>query len=353
MRIVLLSPLPPYRGGIAQFGDKLLTSLRDDSNEVTGVNYSHLYPGFLFPGKTQFENGIRSAEGLLHSYQPFSWFGARKKIRAIKPDLLISQWWHPFFAPCLTAVNPGGIKSVAICHNIMPHESMPLAGIFANRFFKKQDILAVHSKPAEEEAAKMGRKVIRLFHPLYDQYLNTGMEREQARQKLGLKTHHKALLFFGMVREYKGFDILLEACELLPAEYRVIAAGENYTRRAFTSERLLWENSFIPNCDVGTWFNAADIVVLPYRNASQSGITQIALAFGKPLVVTDKGGLSEVVDPGRTGIIADQATPDSLAKAIMECSQLSGSEITAERIAVKASEYSWSSYVKKLMKAVQ
>jgi len=351
MRIALLSPLPPYRGGIAQFGDKLISSLTDHDCQVTGVNYSHLYPGYLFPGKTQFENGFRHAEGMLHSYQPFSWPGARKKIRALEPDLILSQWWHPFFAPCLTAVNPGGIKSVAICHNILPHESIPLSASFAHRFFKKQDLLAVHSKPAEGEAEKTGRNVVRLFHPLYDQYLNTGMERGQAREKLGLKPDQKALLFFGLVREYKGLDILLDACELLPPKYRVIAAGENYTRRAFISERLLWENSFIPQSDVGTWFNAADIVVLPYRSASQSGIAQIALSFGKPLVVTDTGGLAETVDPGRTGIVAASATPRCLAEAIVECSDLCGTEITAERIKAKAAEFTWDSYVNKLLEA--
>lgn len=358
MKIALISPLPPYRGGIAQFGKMLLSELKRENCDVTGINYSHLYPGFLFPGKTQYEVGYSEAQGILHSYQPFSWKKTRKYIKNMEPDLIITQWWHPFFAPCLTAVNPGGIKSVAICHNINPHESFPFAKAFAKRFFKKQDILAVHSRQAEEQARKwkwewkLGSKVVKLFHPIYDQYLNTGLPREEARKKLGLQPSQKALLFFGLVREYKGLDILLQACELLPEEYRVIAAGENYTDRDFKSSRLLWENSFIPDNDVGTWFNAADIVVLPYRRASQSGISQIALAFRKPLVVTDKGGLSETVDQGKTGVIADQATPESLAEAILECSSLTGNKITTARIATKASEFSWESYTQKLLEAI-
>ncbi len=352
MKIVLLSPLPPYRGGIAQFGNMLLSALRKENCEVAGVNYSHLYPGFLFPGKTQFEEGHNHSDGLLHSYLPFSWRKAKQEIRNMKPDLVISQWWHPFFAPCLTAVNPGSIKSAAICHNIIPHEFFPLSGVLSSRFFRKQDLLAVHSQQAEDQAAATGRKVVRLFHPIYDQYLRTGLGRKAARQKLGLEPDQKALLFFGLVREYKGLDILLEACELLPEKFRVIAAGENYTDRDFKSPGLIRENSFIPDSDVGTWFNAADIVVLPYRRASQSGIAQIALAFGKPMVVTNRGGLAETVDPGRTGIVADHATPASLAEAIMECSALSGKEITTERIALKASEFSWASYAKKLLEAI-
>ncbi|MCK5786384.1 MAG: glycosyltransferase [Candidatus Sabulitectum sp.] len=352
MKIVLLSPLPPYRGGIAQFGNMLLSALERQDLDVTGVNYSHLYPGFLFPGKTQYEEGSAGAQGLLHAYQPFSWKKTREKIREMQPDVILSQWWHPFFAPCLTAVNPGGIRSVAICHNILPHESFPLAETLSRRFFNKQDLLAVHSQQAEEQAATTGRRIIRLFHPVYNQYLGTGLPREQARGKLGIKPGEKALLFFGLVREYKGLDILIEACNLLPEEFRIIAAGENYTDRNFTSPRLLWENSFVPDNDVGTWFNAADIVVLPYRNASQSGIAQIALAFNKPMVVTDAGGLRETVDPGRTGVVAEHATPEYLSAAILECAALTGKSITTENIALKASEFSWESYVRTLLEAI-
>lgn len=209
----------------------------------------------------------------------------------------------------------------------------------------------VHSEQAEREAALTGRRSIRLFHPIYDQYLSTGLPRAEARKKLGLKPEEKALLFFGLVREYKGLDILIEACNLLPEKYRIIAAGENYTDHNYESPRLLWKNSFIPDSDVGTWFNAADIVVLPYRSASQSGIAQIALAFRKPMVVTDKGGLAETIDPGRTGIAAELATPESLAEAILKCSALTGKEITTGRIAAKASEFSWASYTDKLLEA--
>lgn len=350
MKIVFISPLPPYRGGIAQFGKMLVTALEDEGNKVFCVNFSYLYPGFLFPGKTQYEDGYTSSKGSLNSCNPFSWSKTKQKIREIKPDLIITQWWHPFFAPSLTAVNPGGIKSIAICHNISPHESFPLAEFFTRRFFQKQNFLAVHSKQAEEKAKAGGAKVISLFHPIYDQYIKTGLEREEARKFLGIKPNEKAILFFGLVRDYKGLDILIEACEQLPEEYRIIAAGENYTDHDFNSPRLLWENSFIPDGDVGTWFNASDMVVLPYRKASQSGVAQIALAFSKPLVVTDKGGLSETVDNGKTGIIADHATPESLAEAIQECSFLTGSEITTQRIASKAAFFSWSSYARKLLK---
>ncbi len=353
MRIVLLSPLPPYRGGIAQFGKMLLTGLEKEDCEVTAINYSHLYPNFLFPGKTQFEDGFSSADGLLHAYQPFSWKKTRESIDKMKPDIIISQWWHPFFAKCLSAVNPGHSKSVSICHNVFPHESFPLAGYLSRKFFRKQDLMVVHSEKAEIEAESTGKKVLRLFHPIYDQYKNTGLPREQARNKLGLKTGQKALLFFGLVRDYKGFDVLLKACDLLPEEYTIIAAGENYTNTNYQSSRLLWENSFIPDCDVGTWFNAADIVVLPYRKASQSGIAQIALAFNKPMVVTDTGGLAETVVPCKTGTIAAEATAESISKAILQCSSLMNSKITTTEIRKKASEFSWSSYVKKLIGAVQ
>lgn len=353
MKIALISPLPPFRGGIAQFGKMLVSALEKQNCVVEGINYSHLYPGLLFPGKTQFESGYDSSNGVIHAFNPFSWRKARKAIESRKPDVIISQWWHPFFAPCLTAVNPGGIKSVAICHNIIPHESFPLANAFSKRFFSKQDFLAVHSEQAEKEAERTGKETVRLFHPVYDQYTSTGLSRERARAKLGLKPHHKALLFFGLVRDYKGLDVLIEACDLLPEEYRIIAAGENYTNSDFSSTRLLWENSFIPDCDVGTWFNAADIVVLPYRTASQSGIAQIALAFKKPLVVTNRGGLPETVTPGETGTVAENSTPNELAEAILHCSKLMSNENITAGIEAKAMEFSWTSYACKLLGAIQ
>ena len=353
MRIALISPFPPYRGGIAQFGMMLGAALEKRNCTVTQVNYSHLYPGFLFPGKTQFEEGFSRAEGLVHSYQPFSWKKTRQTIAGMKPDLVISQWWHPFFSPCLTAVNPRKTKSVAICHNIVPHESFPLAGILSRKFYNKQDLLVVHSKQTEKQAYETGGRVLRLFHPVYDQYLNTGLPRDEARKKLNLKPGDRALLFFGLVREYKGLDILIEAGSLLPENYRIIAAGENYTDRSFVSPRLLWSNSFVPDDEVGTWFNAADIVVLPYRRATQSGIAQIALSFRKPMVVTSAGGLPETVTDGVTGVVAENVTPRSIADAIMKCSSLADNENTEERIAVKTSEFSWNSYAEKLLEAVR
>ncbi|MCP4647026.1 MAG: glycosyltransferase, partial [bacterium] len=152
---------------------------------------------------------------------------------------------------------------------------------------------------------------------------------------------------------YKGLDILIKACDLLPEEYRLIAAGENYTDLDYKSDKLLWDNRFIPDSEVGTWFNAADIVVLPYRKASQSGIAQIALAFHKPLVVTDRGGLAETVTRDVTGTVAANATPEELADAILRCSSLTQRTSTAESIAKKASDFSWKSYTQKLLGAIQ
>ncbi len=353
MRILLLSPLPPYRGGIAQFGGMLLSELTRRNPDSIGINYSKLYPGPLFPGKSQLEEGSSPPEGLLHGYDPVKWAAARGEIRRLEPDLIISQWWHPFFAPCLRASTPGGIRKAAVCHNILPHESTPLSNILSRVFLGGQDLLAVHSEGAEKRARSISKNVIRLFHPIYDQYLNTGLPREQAREKLGLKEGQIALLFFGLVREYKGLDMLIKACDTLPENFRIIAAGENYTGSDFSSGRLYWENRFIPDGEVGTWFNASDIVVLPYRTATQSGVAQIAMAFGRPLVVTPAGGLPEVVDHHVTGSVAGDITPEALAGAIMECSSLVNKEDTGKRIREKAKGYSWGTYVSKLLEAVE
>lgn len=353
MRILLLSPLPPYRGGIAQFGGMLLKELTRRNPDTIGINYSKLYPGPLFPGKSQLEEGSSPPEGLLHGYNPVKWTTARGQIRRLEPDLIISQWWHPFFAPCLRASIPRGIRRAAVCHNILPHENTPLADILSRGFLTGQDLLAVHSAGAENRARSISENVIRLFHPIYDQYRGTGLPREEARAELGLREHHTALLFFGLVREYKGLDILIKACEELPENFRIIAAGENYTGNRYSSDRMYWENRFIPDGEVGTWFNASDMVVLPYRTATQSGVAQIAMAFEKPLVVTPAGGLPEVVNQGVTGSVARDITPEALAEAVLECSTLVNSEDTGERIREKAKSYSWETYVSRLLEAAE
>jgi len=353
MKIVFLSPLPPYRGGIAQFGKMLLTSLKELDHNVFEINYSHLYPDVLFPGKTQFEETDSQPDGLLHSYNPFSWAKTKKIIKQTKPDLIISQWWHPFFAPCLSSVIPSNINSVAICHNITPHESIPFAKQLTTHYLKKQNLLVVHSRKAEKDAEKLNRTVLRLFHPIYNQYENTGLAREKARKKLKLLPDQTALLFFGLVRDYKGFDLLIKAMNFLPDNFKIIAAGENYTNKTFSSPKLFWENNFVPDKEVGTWFNASDIVVLPYKTATQSGIAQIALAFNKPLVVTNQGGLPETVTNNQTGVIAQNVTPESIADAILHCSKQIGNNITTANIKEKASEFSWISYAEKLMEAIK
>ena len=353
MRILFQSPLPPFRGGIAQFGSRLLLEMEELGADVLPVNFSRLYPHCLFPGKTQLEEGRTYPDGILHGYDPVMWIRARRVLRNLKPDVVLTQWWHPFFAPCFLAGAPGGIPSAAICHNIVPHESVPLAKTLSKKFLKKQKLLAVHSKPAADNARLLGPSVLQLFHPVYDQYLDTGLPRAEARKELGLEEKHTALLFFGLVREYKGFDILIEACDSLPENYRIIAAGENYTGKDYSSERLAWENSFIPDSRVGTWFNAADIVVLPYREASQSGIAQIALAFGKPMVATPVGGLPETIEEGRTGTIAADSSPEALAAAIEKCARFALEEKTAKAVKAKAAEFSWKVYASRLLEALE
>lgn len=353
MRLLLLGPLPPHRGGIAQFGSRLSSELEKLGHSVFAAGFSKLYPGFLFPGKSQLESGAQKARGPLHGYAPFAWPRARKALSALEPDAVVTQWWHPFFAPCLAFSSPRGAKSAAVCHNVIPHESMPLAGPLSRFFLRRQDLLAVHSAPSAAEAERMGPRVLKLFHPVYDQYLSTGLPRERAREQLGLEPGQTALLFFGLVRDYKGFDLLLDACSLLPERFRVIAAGENYTGRSFTSPRLLWRNEFIPDREVGTWFNAADMVVLPYKSASQSGIAQIALSFRKPLVVTPVGGLPEVVEHGVTGTVAEDVTAEALAGAVEKCAGFAFDKGTAGAIENKAREFSWQTYAKELAEALE
>ncbi|PIE53028.1 hypothetical protein CSA37_03710 [Candidatus Fermentibacteria bacterium] len=353
MKILLLSPLPPFRGGIAQFGSRLLHSMKKLNSDTEGINFSKLYPPVLFPGKTQLEQGSTAPDGILHGYNPLAWPKAAARIKEMQPDWIITQWWHPFFAPCFNFTIPANFRTAAVCHNLLPHESFPFAKALARSFLSRQNVLAVHTAQAAEEAKRFSGRTVKLFHPVYDQYNLTGLARNEARRKLGLNENQTALLFFGLVREYKGLDLLIEACSSLPEEYRIIAAGENYTSRNYASPRLLWENRFIPDSQVGTWFNASDIVVLPYRSATQSGIAKIALSFRKPLVVTPVGGLPDSVEQGLTGWVSKDTSSKSLAEAILQCKNLIDKPETARAIAAKAASLSWGKYAEKLLEALE
>lgn len=362
MRICLLGPFPPLRGGISQFNQRLAGALELEGHRVAKAGFRSLYPGFLFPGKSQYETSNRESPGedipLIRPTNPLSWPGARRAISSLGCDALVVQWWHPFFAPCLSACIPGGIPAAAVCHNLDPHEGFPLSKPIARMFLNRMDSIVVHGAADAERAAPLRGKVIRLFHPIYDQYIAGAPSREEARSRLGIPQGSTALLFFGLVRRYKGLDLMVQAMEHLPENHILIAAGENYGSEeelaglaAPLGGRFLRHAAFIPDSDVGLYFRASDIVVLPYRTATQSGVAQIALAFRKPMVVSTAGSLGETVLPGVTGEIAGP-DPQALAEAVTKCGSLLEDPGIEGKIGEWARRFSWKVYAETLVRGL-
>jgi len=373
MKTAVIGPFPPYRGGIAQFSNRLLSALREISSEddVSAISYKRLYPSFLFPGKSQFESesssssAAASSEQLIDSSLPLKWPITRKQLRLRELDRMIVQWWHPFFAPSLlhSLPNDTGIRTAAVCHNVFPHEHFPMGRFLARRFLSRMDLLVVHSESDMEQARNISPDipVLRLYHPLYDQYLDDSVDRTASRRQLGFEDSDRVVLFFGLIRPYKGLVDLIDAVSILPANVKLLIAGECYSDSREISQRIVsaglldrvqWINSFIPDADVAALFSAADVVALPYRSATQSGVAQIALAFGKPLVLTRTGGLPDLLEEGITGMLAEPSDSNSIAEALMSALELSTIESTRAAVLEKSREFSWDRYAVRLMEAL-
>ena len=366
MKTAVVGPFPPYRGGIAQFSSRLLKSLGDcfPQHEFVPVSYRRLYPGILFPGTSQFQPEDDSAPcdaiGMIDSVNPFRWISARNFFSKQSFDRVVVQWWHPFFAPCLAASVPGAIRSVAVCHNVIPHESFPFSSRIAKAYLRKMNGLVVHSRTDLEAARTVApeKHVLQLYHPIYDQYRKDSVSRVSARRDLGYSDDARIVLFFGLIRPYKGVQDLLRAMGSLPKDINLLIVGECYSGKdeilgiiddLELQNRIRWIDRFVPDEEVALYFNAANIVALPYREATQSGVAQIALSFGRVLVLTDTGGLSELVDEGSTGFLAEPWSPSSLAGAVRSAFRLASETTTKTRIEEKAASFSWENYSSKLM----
>lgn len=366
MKIAFVGPFPPFRGGIAQFTARLYDTLIERYPEHTfiPVSFSRLYPSLLFPGTSQMEppgsGRYFRVIRLLDSCNPIRWPSARHFFRDNSFDRIIVQWWNPFFAPVLLNSIPPNIRTTAICHNVLPHEGFLLSRMLTSRFIKRMDLLVTHSASGLDEVESItGRSdTLGLYLPLYDQYLNTGVDRSSSRQELGYSADTRVVLFFGLIRPYKGLMDLIEAMKLLPRRISLLIVGECYSDsdeilNAIGSEKLsgrvIWVNEFVPDDQVAKYFLASDVVALPYRHATQSAVAQIALSFGRVLVLTDTGGLSELVDKGSTGFLAEPCSPLSISRSIISGIDLSSDPALGDRISRKASEFSWTAYARKLM----
>lgn len=369
--IVIVGPAHPLRGGLATYNERLARELML-KNHVTLLTFSLQYPNFLFPGQSQFSDDLKpedlSIDIALNSINPLNWFLVGRKYKKIKPDIIIFRYWMPFFGPCFGTFarivkSNHHTQIIAITDNIIPHEKRFFDTPFSKYFLPVLDGAVAMSRkvlgdlqnfPISKPVAKTEYHA----HPLYDNF-GRSVSKSEACESLGLDENKRYILFFGFIRNYKGLDILLEAMSLLPESLKdvnLLVAGEYYEDSAPYDEiiaqkqlenRIELHTKFIPNDEVRLYFSAADIVAQPYRNATQSGVSQVAYHFENPMIITNVGGLSELVPHGEAGWVCEP-TEESLAAAIVSMYVPKRLDHIRNSLKELKKQFSWPSMVKAL-----
>lgn len=354
--IIILGPAHPYRGGIAAFNERLARELVAEGHRVRIWTFTLQYPSFLFPGKTQYSSDP-VPEGLeierrINSVNPLNWIRVGRQLRRSGADMVIAAYWLSYMAPCLgTILRIGRVPSAGLVHNLLPHERKPWDVPLAKYFCRSADSFTALSKSvlSDIEAMAPGKPANFNPHPLYDNF-GQAVSRQEALKHLGLDPERKVLLSFGLIRDYKGLDWLLEAFAGLKerSAVQLVVAGEFYSdsqkyhdlaAKLGIDGEVIWKTGFVPDSEVKYYFCAADLIVQPYKSATQSGITQIAYHFEKPMLVTDVGGLAETVPDGKAGYVVEPS-PDAV-RAGMERFLAEGADFSAGLRETKA-RYSWS-----------
>jgi D-inositol-3-phosphate glycosyltransferase len=362
MNITIIGTAYPYRGGLAAFNERLAREFMNEGHSVTILTFTLQYPGFLFPGKSQFLEGP-APEGIkierkINSVNPFNWLSTGCSIKKNKPDLLLFKYWLPFMAPCFGTISRIArsnrhTKVLCIFDNVIPHERRPGDKLFTKYFAGCLDGGIAMSQSVLDDL-RLFRKDIpaRLNpHPLFDNF-GTLMGRGEAIAKLGLDPEFRYLLFFGFVRAYKGLDLLIEAFaddRLKNRKLKLIIAGEFYEESKPYKEMISKYNikdiilfeRFINDEEVRIFFSAADLIVQPYKSATQSGVTQIAYHFEKPMLVTNVGGLKEIVPDGKCGYVVN-TDPEEIANAITDFYENNRQESFIKGIKIEKEKYLWS-----------
>ncbi|MDR3679045.1 MAG: glycosyltransferase [Flavipsychrobacter sp.] len=370
MKIALIGPAHPLRGGgISTFNERLATELQTEGHDVTIYSFSLQYPSFLFPGKSQFTYEPAPAglniKSIINSINPLSWINVGNLIKKDRPDLVIVRYWMPFMGPCLGTIlrivnQNKHTRILCIADNIIPHEKRPGDLPFTKYFIKPVHTFIAMSRDVLKDLKTLTDKPATFVpHPLYDNY-GAAVPRAQALAQLKLPTDKKYMLFFGFIRKYKGLDILLEAMSderLKASGVELIVAGEFYGDEDFYTniikqhgleQKVHMYTSFIPNEEVTLYFSAADVIVQPYRSATQSGITQVAYHFEKPMIVTNVGGLAEVVPNGETGYVTTPE-PAAIADALLQFFTPGSIPNLDANLKREKAKYSWDVFVQQLL----
>lgn len=363
-KIVIIGSAYPLRGGLSAYNERIARAYQQQGDDVTIYTFSLQYPGLLFPGKSQYSSdpapGDLNIKVRINSINPLSWLNVGSEIKNSKPDLVIIKFWIPFMAPCLGKIariirKNKHTKVISIIDNIIPHEKRVGDFSLAKYWVKSVDGFITMSRAVLDDLNKFDEQKPKLYcpHPLYDNFGKI-LEKEYARKILNFVKDGKYILFFGFIRDYKGLDLLLEAMadsRIRNAKIKLIVAGEYYTDskpyddiidKHQLQDSVILATDFIPDQKVAKYFCASDIVVQPYKDATQSGVTQIAYHFNKPMITTDVGGLAEIVPDGKVGYVI-QPNIEELADAINQFYEENKEVEFTENVIVEKQKYSWES----------
>ncbi len=366
MKIIILGSAHPLRGGLATYNERLAKAFQDEGHDVTIYNFSLQYPSILFPGKSQYSTDAAPADlkiiSKVNSINPLNWISVGNEIKNLKPDLIIVKYWLPFMGPCFGTILRQAKKNmhtkvISILDNIIPHEKRIGDNAFTKYFIKPIDGFVSMSANVKEDLKQFDttKPSVLQPHPLYDNF-GEQVAREEALKELNLSPDFRYLLFFGFIRKYKGLDILLDAMadeKIKSLPIKLFVAGEFYEDekpyleqidKLNLGDRVLMFKDFIPNEKVKYFFSAADLVVQPYRHATQSGVTQVAYQFNVPMIVTDVGGLAEIVPDGKAGFVVPPTSND-IAKAIAKTFQSENLVKLKAGVMEEKKRFSWQAMV--------
>jgi glycosyltransferase involved in cell wall biosynthesis len=367
-KIIIIGPAWPLRGGLASFDERLARQFSSEGWDTTIYTFSLQYPGFLFPGTTQYSSEPAPADinikVRINSINPLNWWNTGRELKRMRPDIIVVRYWLPLMGPCLGTIlriakKNRHTKVVCIADNVIPHEKRTGDTPFTKYFVKPVDAFVTMSAKVLKDLSLFSSKPAQqIVHPLYDNF-GDAIDKKQARQHLGLSENEKIILFFGFIRNYKGLDLLFEAmndARIRSSGIRLLVAGEFYEDRKQYDEQveqlgigkqLELRTDFIPDSEVRYYLSAADFVIQPYRNATQSGVTPLAYHFEKPMLVTNVGGLPDLVPDRKVGVVVEP-DPAAIASGILTLYEL-GEDYFLPHLREEKTKYSWA----KLSAAIQ
>ena len=369
LKIFIIGPAFPLRGGPAQFNENLCLELNKEGHDAQIISYKLQYPNFLFPGSSQFEKSGSAPQDIkihtiLNTINPFNWLMVARFIRKQKPDFILFRYWLPFFGPCLGTIGKlvkSHTKVLALTDNIIPHEKRIGDHIFTKYFVKNCDGFIAMSKVVLNDLSIFTQNLNKAYspHPMYENY-GDPISIDLARKKLNLNPHDKIILFFGLIRHYKGLDILLEALaapEIRNQGIKLLIAGEFYDDKNFylqlikklnLQDHVIVHDKFIPNDEVRDYFCAANLVAQTYRNATNSGVTMVGYFYEKPMLVTNVGGLSEIVPNEVCGYVVENNCA-LISEKVVDFFANNRENEFVKNVKIEKKKYEWTEFINSLL----